>query len=1298
MPSDVDIKEWIVRWGYNPLPEHSPVPRSVRSVRSAAGDLQGVDTPQHADATLAKPLARSIADRMRNRWAIDRTATFDQISGVATSRARQKELASIAGDKHPLVITYGLRTITDLTPAADRAGIRIDSDFSSPYSRDELDLHDKKDKPVETAFRKVYEKYKGPELPEYDENRVFFVNSGRVLDKLTAVGGADWTAPDGTKVLGDDHKASCHFVREGFHALIIDPPFGRKEENRRKALSGNLLPGTGATPSTYKIVRLLFPEGSDPLEDTRLRDEDADTDAQSKALAASENLTRLEALPRDHPMETIAGAAAKMVRGLERALDSVSPERAEKCRHNRLIAAALKQIEQLMATMPSYMDDIPRFSRLFDLLVDEVYLALAVAKPYTLASYQAAAAGALARRAPTLNTLEEEGVTVDTFLLSSGMDTMASATLAAKAALGDRGGKVNLMESMTKANRKKRGANYFEVQTNMFGEDAIDSVGPLIMGTLNPSTPTQQMTPGAKQEWDVQALIDGINARLDAPPLPATPENPSIAIIDITVEKGAEQEAELEQIIKAFDEKLAEGSLQIVLCKSYQKFPSLGSGKAMAGGVSLIGKAGPTRDGLATSLKETQDAEKVMDGDEAQLVVHFVTHEDEMERPMLARAAKNADFVRKILGDLGGERFLYAEGLPFLAIPDDQIQFGSPAGKIEPGTLLQDMGLENRFSFGFQNSSCLPFPKGVRIAVGQESEAELTEKFFAPLRLIGEHARSPTLVTPERLAEIAGDAATMACRELADRLRAVDRTDPKAEARWRIDIVAKLLAAGAISRDQVEYEPGMFDDKAKIGLDEGAPVAGDVRRVLTEDNPNAINDLLLSLLDSLGNGSLPPGFDLPADKRLGVQLALVTRYTGALVDDGLRLDDVAARRKAAEAGTPLVAETDSNLLHANIQRGWRTERAIGVAPQGMEASKLPNIVASCALTSARLFKHDEGMKSFATLADLLIENGLDQLSPEAQQGILRQRAEAALQLDCQNTTDTDAIDAAVATIKRSVGKLPYREGAAAILKGPAIAEVVNGWGDSPKESDTLALNRIMEAIAARLDLQARVDLLMTLLDSVEAQKKLPELQIDIEKCEVSIKESTKIKKEYKKAKDEYTVDDNGEKIRVSEEYGNARKELKLLMKEAKPSDAEGSERHRAKIAEANKIVEDLKTLMAHMKAEENYRAIIDVIEQADGRIKEKESRIEALKAEQDAITSLRAPPTILVRALKDALEAALEAAGKEPTLASAGPLAATRLGRVTGDTGGPAAMTKEELEAIRASFDMAKARIAALSP
>lgn len=1071
---------------------------------TAAGPEIGDDGTDAYDA-LGGDFAQALMARLGGRWGIDRTAQVDQITGVAYSKQRRNELEATVGN-HYLVAEYGMRTIKEKTRFDARTGIRIEHETSSTY------LRDAPDEGVEGVFAQLYEKARQttPTLP--DAAKVVFVNSPAVPEKLTAIYGSEWEQPTpepnqtAAKVLPtwtkktQQHKAkpiieqkqACPWVigiAPGVHAMffakepqngvtappsadqILDMPTG----NAFKALKEQLLVGVGAMPSSYQAVKALeAPNAVAPLDDPALQAaEPLGNAAALDSAVKSKGRQTLAGLPDDHAMKTIGQASAKLVSGLQDALGKLSDQDKEKFEKNKLIQSALHNIGQMMEVMPTYIDDIPRFSRLFDVLVDEVYLVLATAKPYKPEDFQTSAKTMMEKRAPTLG--EIPGVSNDTFLLANGMDTIASAITAAKGVTGA-DLKVNLIEAT--GNPKSRGANYFEVQQNLLGPKAISNDGRLVMGTLNPSTPTQKMNSQPNDEWNVGKLIAEIQGKTQT----ATPEEPAVVVLDITVEKEPSlgEKPEVDQIVAAFKTQIADGSVQLVLSKSYQKFPSLGSGKVMSGGVTVIG-TGSTADTLKQSLGKAQTDSGCMGNDETQMVSLFMEHEEAMERPMLDRAAKNAKFVKDLmpanLPDAPGKPNWFAEGLPFVVVDDTPIA-PSTGGSVPPQILLYEMGVDMRFSFGFQNSSALTLPGGVRIATGQETQGELAEKFYAFGKMITP-PRQP--VAPTDLAGFANQASADAMQELLPRLAKPPKTgfsnDNDKESRaWRSGMAEDLLAAGVLAPAQIEWDADRVPTSL-LGHDSPGRIDQDIAK-LTGLLGSAAEDAEAQMAQALGRSFKPGEF-------MAMRLAFIGRHTATLPERDEQNPKESERDRVKD---PL----NVNTLATRSSRGWKAPDGGKPVPQTATSATLPNRIASCALATSALFKRNEDLPAFTALADPLIANSLGEVSPEARQRLLGKRAEAVIRLakaPAQQTSPQEAKRQAAEVMKdvaRFVDMQPYREGGANLLTSDEVTEALEGdpalWTDDNCAS-------LIGACTSKIGVKGDLELLASLVQSVAASNK-----------------------------------------------------------------------------------------------------------------------------------------------------------------------------------------------------------------
>lgn len=825
----------------------------------------------------------SAQNRLRDRASVDRTATIDQVEERIYSTDRRAELVGLtngAGDAgHHLAQSYALRTIETLVGRDDQPGIRNVHDDSSAYQRDSLsgklehkmfELYQKKRQAEIGRVGQTEADRLWPEVSATDvaKGKVIFVNSPDIEGKLDRVYGPDWKDPQNGSRSYKTMMQRVQKIDGNLHVMIMNDP--TSGDPPLPAFRSRLIEGSGATPSAYEIERLAADDADfDILRDASMLDSTQPRNSVTlAAITTGPGRVSLAEMPTGHPMKQTASAAAQMVEGLQKALSALG-DKVEAFEQNKLVKSALDKIGRLMEVMPTYVNDTPRFSRLFDLLVDETYLVLATVKPYDQASYREATHKEMSRRMPSVGDTEMPDVKHKTFMLSSGMGAMSAAVETAFARTGNTS--LHLVDQGA-----SHAANYFEVEANLTNTDNTAAITvappdtdpykpPVIMATLNPSTPVTKEEDADRSGWTLEKLFAKVDPVLELHRAKLeTATKPAVLIVDATVERdGDGTEQELDKLVVHFKDLVNVGRLEILLNKSYQKYPSLGAGKAMGGGLTVISKTTDEGGAPWDVATAAEASEIIMDNEEAQIVTHFLAHEGDVERQMLTRAADNASFVRGFLGDVitpsKKTNTGYDEGLPFLELPNARLSRGAGVMDDTSGSakeaekrmkareqttltyLLNSQGVDPRMSFGFQNTSSLSTSPGMmRLALGQESHEELVEKLYAPLMLAlgpdgsafeepdksgktgtgsDKKARldsqfKPGNATTDTLKAAAAEAAAKATAQVATALaKEADQpsgTDPASERHqaWRKKMVRALIGAGklaeaAVSRDQV---------------------------------------------------------------------------------------------------------------------------------------------------------------------------------------------------------------------------------------------------------------------------------------------------------------------------------------------------------------------------------------------------------------------------------------------------------------------------------------------------------------
>ncbi|MBC7726632.1 MAG: hypothetical protein H7242_03295 [Microbacteriaceae bacterium] len=578
-----------------------------------------------------------------------------------------------------------------------------------------------------------------------------------------------------------------HGILTEFNGSITFPtqtPFEEEPEStgleKQKAILAAMMKSLGATPSMYQA----FKAANADKDTLSLLGEPVRSDDAVKKLSAAAK-AQFASLGRDHPMRVVADAAANLVGGLADALAGPAPItlpadvqkkyllrrsrleaslatfddarsieelkakwiafdkalatarteadtakwdtanaqldtaealakdlRIERMNRDPLLANSLAQLEQLMSLMPAMANDTPRFTKLFDLLTDEMHIILSRTRPYDDAYFKQAAAAQLEQRAPSMATLAPD-VDVTPHMVSSGMDAVTTGVVAARLALGE------------PAQIVDKGANYFETPFMLDHTSIMGETGRVIVGSLNPSTPT---TPPS----DVATLITKVTDMLAAA---ETPTTQFALVVDVTIEKGTDGGATDVDLLFSnplISAAINAGRLSVTVCKSYQKYPGLGVGKVMAGSTTTIAKKG-SFPGSDEFLGKVDKEQNYMQNDESQLMTHLVDKSGAQEIALEGRAATNAGKLAAMVQRQPGDPIAAVNpGLPFVLVADGATPMIGPDKRPIPmAKLMPLLGVEERDSFGFQNSSYLEIPAGIRINTGQESEGSLTEKFHA---------------------------------------------------------------------------------------------------------------------------------------------------------------------------------------------------------------------------------------------------------------------------------------------------------------------------------------------------------------------------------------------------------------------------------------------------------------------------------------------------------------------------------------------------------------------------------------
>ncbi|MDX3102692.1 hypothetical protein [Nonomuraea angiospora] len=607
-------------------------------------------------------------------------ADVNSISGGKKpySELRREALGGVAvpGQLH-LVGQVGFRTAS--SKRTGQGGLSTQHDLVSSYWR--------------TSFGEALEELAEKLKVDVKEGDIL-VNSPRVLRKLEMVLARE--VLDNLKIQPLKGETGISVLRGA-----TDPSLNWKE----------ILEGIGATPSAYQLYELAEKDHPRPKPNFAV-----DAHADLAQLITSSAFSRLQDLARGKgELAPVCATVEHLILGLT---DKLGPER-----YDALTADALRSLSRLLDIVVE--DPNPTTAlRAVDLMMDEIAVVLAVAKNYGRVDYWKTMQDVLLKRAPSIAPDVGTEIELSSHLMTSGMDALGTALSIALSAR--RGGEVS---------RATEKVDYFETGMLLGKLKKGEMAKPrkdVVVAALNPSTPFESSP--------AKSLVEGVLAGLKD----RKPDDPPFALIlDTTVEDVLDPSTgrtRLDEVLKGLKGAIADGSLEVFLCKSFQKYASFGTGKVAAGDLTVLSK----QDGYASQRTQAEARLHELDldlarHDEGQFVIHMLKHGNQDEQALMRNAAGNAEFVNKFCWpvtntDLGSP---YVDGIPLL------LRSKSGGGIAEQ---FQKLALVDwRGSFAFLRTSfvdLIPGPWGAstekqkedwytRINTGHESKQAMVEYFYA---------------------------------------------------------------------------------------------------------------------------------------------------------------------------------------------------------------------------------------------------------------------------------------------------------------------------------------------------------------------------------------------------------------------------------------------------------------------------------------------------------------------------------------------------------------------------------------
>jgi len=663
---------------------------------------------------------RQVQKEMRELWPFARSVSSDMISGKAYSSQRSNDLLRKGADY--LARLYGTRIARERSDLSLRRGLRVDENISGEYQRDAQSM----------GFQKCCESVYQRRLRRIANDAVFFVNGKHAVNQLQAL-----------RIPGLSIK-SCDTLAQGLVAFEIERPSDAGEYRKLFWAVKRNLHILGLTPSVHQVIKLAAQRKADagknsnvPIDSSVVLNEMCDGESSPVHL--------LRNTPESHHTRPAALTVAALIDGLRTIQPSLDD--------TPIIADCMRATQRIVGALPVLRRDAERFRSGYAVLMDELHIILAAAKPYTQADFKAAAKSMLTDRAgKALQDMHIEEP--ETLLFSSGMNAIVSAIEVARKLVGEQDSVIELVAG-------EHHHEYFEViQLRKLIHESLDSSSGksadqanILLGTLNSSNPMWSLHTKDDDRWNVESLIHKVSSALNAK-AKSSESSSTILVLDTTIEK----EGELQRVLDAFKSPVEQGSLKILLCKSYQKYINLLSAKIMAGGVTVIGARDEETSAMLSQLRKLEDDLGWMENEESQLLVHFMKCCHPMETGLLKQAARNADFVRRICiprDSVEAGLLRWDEGSPLLVFTDEvvppvEFAFGKGTKKIQAAYLsdIIDPLVPYRDSFAFSESTQTGVPSVFggkldrsRISMGQEGLHELVEKFYAFGRLYGRTTR-----------------------------------------------------------------------------------------------------------------------------------------------------------------------------------------------------------------------------------------------------------------------------------------------------------------------------------------------------------------------------------------------------------------------------------------------------------------------------------------------------------------------------------------------------------------------------
>ena len=949
---------------------------------------------------------------LKRIWQQKRTVALDHLGPLTYGERRRATLVGLERT-NPLGQYYGLRTAQQLTPVNRQSGVRINHPLSAEYHRPTQ----------EAAFLHYCQTIYQAQGGKHHLSQVLFVNTISAIEHIAQQGN------------NAQNALVANFCQSVSRVKPLGPGLVALEMDSLSAArygTTSLIPLHGLRPSLYAVLGLTQTPSVQPAPKASLS---ASTELWLTLHRALDRLAETLGPVDRHSLTAASHCALAVLKGLARLIHQKHQAAASPLTPDPLVSNSLNALSTIAAALPVTLTDSPRF--------DELFLILAAIKVYRLAHFKTACQSILKSRAGKVLAKLKIG-TPETFLCSSGMGALSLGVRIAQGFCGD----ILLGPLISPA----KAPDYFEISA-LWTADAPPTR--ICTASLHGSTPKCPYAAPPQCNWTIQQLINATLAWLAD--LRPTPQTPAVLILDGTVASASpDGTTDLANLLQGLHPQISTGSLRLLICKSFQKYTALGSGKIMASAISLISVDDAAAQHAHRQLQAAEADLAWMDNDDSQLLTHCLTHAPHAELELIDQASRNLSWVKAIccepLGQVAKPITLATEqGLPFLIIHAStepvrwRTKYGIRECPLEAVICHRTRELSS-FAILATSATRQQTPQGqqVRLTIGQESPRELVEICYGLAWLMQTMA---TPITPQHVLSHAEALTTEAVETI---FTTFDLTT-WADAALRL-LHQRPLATPALKQTISAYASRLSQNKlTPLNL-----MKDPARRAETEALRWQIRNILAD------SSSYPSS----AYDRLLEKLIIIQSTCPPHQADALRLSDaITAMRIAVRTSDLTIRNTETS---TNIQQ---------------HALLAPNKIASLLLVTATLWDpeqlSDTDRHILTQLYTTVFKAGVSKLSFAARSQMSRDWSHHSSAILCQ-ADDALSRQSALDVLLSWQSLSPYPEDSAQVLlKLPDETFAAL----TPSQQDN-----VITTLCNRLDEDSRIALLNTLSSGSELSK------------------------------------------------------------------------------------------------------------------------------------------------------------------------------------------------------------------